>query len=539
MRRFTELYAALDETTRTSVKLAALEDYFRDAPAEDAAWALYFLSGGRLKRLVSTARLREWAAEASGYPLWLVEESYHAVGDLAETVALLLDEPGGGDDRPLHRLVATRLEPLAGADPDTQRQLMLATWQELDARQRLVWNKLITGAFRVGVGRVLVERALARVAGIDPARMAHRLSGGWRPDADAFRALLRPEADPDEPGRPYPFYLAHPIDGDPAELGPLEDWLVEWKWDGIRAQLIRRRGQTMIWSRGEELVTDRYPEVRDAAFALPEGTVLDGELVGWSDGRPLPFGELQRRIGRLRVGQKLLAEVPVRLVAYDLLEADGLDLREQAIETRRRKLERLIARCAEPALALSPLVRAAGWDELRALWNGARERAVEGMMLKRRGSPYRVGRPRGDWWKWKVEPYTVDAVLIYAQAGHGRRASLYTDYTFGVWNDGELVPVAKAYSGLTDEEIREVDRFVRRSTVERFGPVRSVRPELVFELAFEGIRASSRHKSGIALRFPRMKRWRRDKKPAEADTLASLRALLEDRSGRGEKGTSS
>lgn len=527
MRRFAELYAALDETTRTSEKLAALEAYFREAPAADAAWALYFLSGGRLKRLVSTARLRDWAAEASGYPLWLVEESYHAVGDLAETLALLLDEPGGGSDRPLHRLVATRLEPLAGADPDTQRQLMMATWRELGAHQRLVWNKLITGAFRVGVGRVLVERALARVAGVDPARMAHRLAGGWRPDADAYRALLRTEAAPDEPGRPYPFFLAHPVEGDPAELGPLEDWLVEWKWDGIRAQVIRRRGQTMIWSRGEELVTDRFPEVRDAAASLPDGTVLDGELVGWRGDRPLPFGELQRRIGRLRVGRKLLAEVPVRLVTYDLLEVDGRDLREAPIEERRRRLAKLLERCAEPELALSPLVEAADWDGLRTLWEESRERAVEGLMLKRRGSPYRVGRPRGDWWKWKVEPYTVDAVLIYAQRGHGRRASLYTDYTFAVWNDGELVPVAKAYSGLTDEEIHEVDRFVRRSTVERFGPVRSVRPELVFELAFEGIRASARHTSGVALRFPRMKRWRRDKKPAEADTLASLRALLD------------
>lgn len=532
MKRFAELFAALDATTRTSVKVDALEVYFSEAPPEDAAWALYFLSGGRLKRLVSTARLREWAAEASGYPLWLVEESYQAVGDLAESLALLLEEGGdGAADRPLHRLVETRLQPLAGADEDLQRQLLLATWQELEAGQRLVWNKLITGAFRVGVGRVLVERALARVAGIDPARMAHRLSGGWNPDADAYRRLLSVEADRDDPGRPYPFFLAHPLEGEPSDLGPISDWLVEWKWDGIRAQLIRRREQVLLWSRGEELVTDRFPEVRDAARSLPDGTVLDGELVGWGDDRPLPFGELQRRIGRLRVGRKILAEVPVRLIAYDLMEADGRDWREEPIEVRRRRLERVVNGCDEQAIQASPLIEASGWDRLRELWHGSRERGVEGMMLKRRGSPYRVGRPKGDWWKWKVEPFTVDAVLIYAQRGHGRRASLYTDYTFGVWDGDALVPVAKAYSGLTDDEIREVDRFVRRNIVERFGPVRSVRPELVFELAFEGIRSSTRHKSGIALRFPRMKRWRRDKRPEDADTLATLSALLASVSG--------
>jgi DNA ligase-1 len=532
MRRFADLYAALDRTTRTSTKVDALEAYFREAPAEDAAWALYFLSGGRLKRLVSTARLREWTAEISGYPLWLVEESYQAVGDLAETLALLLEEPGGvGVDRPLHRLVETRLQPLAGADPDVQRQLLLATWQELDAHQRLVWNKLITGAFRVGVGRVLVERALARVAGIDPARMAHRLSGGWQPDAGSYRRLLRADVDPDDPGRPYPFFLAHALEGDPADLGAIDDWLVEWKWDGIRAQLIRRRGQVLVWSRGEELLTDRFPEVRDAARGLPDGTVLDGELVGWANGRPLPFGDLQRRIGRVRVGRKILADVPVRLVAYDLMEEAGRDRRSEPIEARRRRLVRLLDRCADERLRLSPLVEAGSWDRLRQLWQGSRERGVEGMMLKRRGSPYRVGRPKGDWWKWKVEPYTVDAVLIYAQRGHGRRASLYTDYTFGVWDGDALVPVAKAYSGLTDDEIREVDRFVRRNMLERFGPVRSVRPELVFELAFEGIRRSPRHRSGVALRFPRMRRWRRDKRAADADTLATLRALLTDASG--------
>jgi DNA ligase-1 len=527
VRRFSALYAAIDATNRTSEKVMALEDYFRSAPPEDAAWALYFLTGGRLKRLVHTRRLRELAAEASGWPLWLVEESYDAVGDLAETVALLLPEAGTGSDEPLHRMVAGRLEPLAGAAEEKQRKLLLDTWSGLDAGQRLVWNKIITGAFRVGVGRRLVERALARVAGIEPARMAHRLSGGWQPDREAFLRLLDPSADPNEPGRPYPFFLAHPLAGEPAELGPIEDWQAEWKWDGIRAQLIRRRGQVLIWTRGEELVTDRYPEVRDAARALADGTVLDGELLAWRDDAPLSFGELQRRIGRKKVGARLLAEVPVAFMAYDALELDGEDLRQRPLIERRRRLDELLEEAGlGQSLRLSPIVDAPDWAELARRWQGSRERGVEGLMLKRRSSPYRVGRPRGDWWKWKVEPFTVDAVMVYAQRGHGRRASLYTDYTFAVRDGDGLVPIAKAYSGLDNDEIREVDRFVRRNTLDRFGPVRAVRPELVFELAFEGIRRSPRHKSGIALRFPRISRWRRDKTPADADSIDGVRALL-------------
>jgi len=528
VRRFSALYAAIDATTKTSVKTAALEAYFREAPAADAAWALYFLAGGRLKRLVNTRQLRAWAGELSATPPWLVDECYDAVGDLAETVALLLDGlEGEPREWSLHRLVEERLQPLADADEAGRRRLLETTWRELDGGQRFVWNKLITGAFRVGVGRGLVVRALARVAGLEPAQIAHRLAGSWTPSAEAFRRLLDPEVEPDEPGRPYPFFLASPLDGEPSELGRIEEWAAEWKWDGIRAQLIRRRGQTLIWSRGEELVTDRFPEVRDAAVMLPDGTVLDGELLAWSDDAPRPFSDLQRRLGRKTVGRTLLERVPVVFMAYDLLERDGDDRRERPLEERRRAMEQVVHGADTPRLRVSPLVEADNWSGLAALRSSARERGVEGLMLKRRSSPYRAGRPRGDWWKWKVDPLTVDAVMVYAQRGHGRRASLYTDYTFAVWDGDELVPVAKAYSGLTDEEIREVDRWVRRHVVGRFGPVRQVEPELVFELAFEGIRRSSRHKAGLALRFPRIARRRSDKRPEEADTLGSLHGLLE------------
>ena len=527
MRRFTDLFLELDGTTRTSRKLAALERYFDTAHPADASWAVYVLSGGRLKRLVKTSQLREWTADRASLPMWLVEECYDAVGDLAETLALLLPEPGSVCDWRLSELVSRRLEPLAGADEDASRALLLQTWDELDGAQRLVWNKLITGGFRVGVSRGLVVRALARVAGIEPAQVAHRLAGDWRPSADAYRALLDPELAPQEPGRPYPFFLASPLDGDPEGLGPRVDWLVEWKWDGIRAELIARRGSVLLWSRGEELITDRFPEIRDAAASLPDGTVIDGEIIGWRDGGPLPFGQLQRRIGRKRVGATLLREVPCLLMCYDLLEHAGNDWRGRPLAERRSALHDVLGAASSPCLQLSPEVGADSWDELATLRSDARSRGVEGLMLKRRSSPYRTGRPRGDWWKWKVDPFTLDVVMIYAQQGHGRRASLYTDYTLAVRDGDDLVPIAKAYSGLTDAEIDEVDRFVRRNIVERFGPVRSVRPELVFEIAFEGIRRSPRHRSGVALRFPRIARWRRDKPVSEIDTLESVQRLLD------------
>ncbi|MDX1501271.1 MAG: ATP-dependent DNA ligase [Thermoanaerobaculia bacterium] len=528
MKRFTRLYAALDETTRTPLKVEAMAEYFRESPPEDAAWAVHFLSGERPKRLVGWTRVRAWAVEAAAIPEWLFDECYHAVGDLAETIALLVPGADRASELPLHRWVEERLLPLRGADEDGRRTALLAAWSELDAGQLFVWNKLITGGFRVGVSQRLVLRAPARASAVEPAVLAHRLMGRWRPSANAYRALLAPQTGDADVSRPYPFCLAHPLEGEPGSLGALDEWQAEWKWDGIRAQLVRRGGGVYLWSRGEEMVTERYPEPAEAAELPADGAVVDGELLAWSEGRPLPFAELQRRIGRKRPGATVLREVPVALVAHDLLEEEGADVRERPLAWRRERLERLVAELPAGApIHLSPRVEAASWDELAELQTTARERRAEGLMLKRRGPPYRVGRRRGDWWKWKVDPYSVDAVLLYAQRGHGRRASLYTDYTFAVWDGDALVPFAKAYSGLTDAEIREVDRFVRRNSLERFGPARSVRPELAFELHFEGIQRSTRHKSGIAVRFPRMARWRRDKRAAEADTLETVRGLLE------------
>jgi DNA ligase-1 len=528
VRDFARLYTALDETTRTSEKVGALVRYFSAAAPADAAWAVYFLSGGRPKRLIPVRRLADWAMEASGTPPWLFDECYQAVGDLAETISLLLPSPAEPVDQPLHGWVEERILPLAQQEPEAQREEVLRAWAQLEGGERFVWVKLVTGAFRVGVSQNLVVRALAQASGVEEATVAHRLMGAWAPSAAGFQALVATDTADADVSRPYPFFLAYALETDPETLGDPEEWQVEWKWDGIRAQVIRRAGETFLWTRGEELATERFPELVAAATHLPDGTVLDGEILPWSDGRPLPFAQLQRRIGRKKLGPRILAEVPVVLVTYDLLETGGEDVRDRPLEWRRARLEALLSATETGGRLLpSPVVPATSWADVHEAYASARERAAEGLMLKRRDSAYGMGRRRGPWWKWKVAPYTADAVLVYAQPGSGRRASLFTDYTFGVWDGETLVPFAKAYSGLTDAEIRKVDAWIRRNTVDKFGPVRAVRPELVFELAFEGVQASPRHRSGVAVRFPRIARWRTDKRPEEADTLATIRALME------------
>ena len=525
MKRFARFYAELDATTSTNLKVESIRRYFSEASPADAAWAVYFLSGRRPKRLVRNADLREWAAAAADIPDWLFAESYSAVGDFAETVALLLPAPQFELDLPLHRMMAEHLLPLRNLPPPEQRQALTVLWSGLGPGERFVFNKLITGGFRVGVSARLMVRGLSRASGVPEEVLLHRLMGHWEPTPDFHRRLTHPDTDDALVSRPYPFCLAHPLPGAAADLGSRSDWLAEWKWDGIRAQVVVRKGQVFIWSRGGELVNEAYPEVAEAAFRLPEGTVLDGELLAWHRG-VLPFDQMQRRIGRKKVGPKLRSEVPIVLMAYDLLELGGRDIRDRPLAVRRSELEALLGTSLTGALRPSPTIDGERWKELAEARAESQERGVEGLMLKRLDGPYAAGRPTGLWWKWKIAPRTVDAVLIYAQPGHGKRSGLYTDYTFAVWDGDSLVPFAKAYSGLSNDEIREVDRFVRRNTVERFGPVRSVKPELVFEIAFEGIWRSKRHKSGIAVRFPRMARWRRDKAAEQADTLDLLESLI-------------
>ena len=530
MRRFAELYDALDSTTSTNAKIAAMQAYYAQAPAADAAWALFFLTGRRLKRIVGPSLLATWGCEHAQVPGWMATECFSLAGDLAETISLLIDTQRGGrraagEPPSLAQLIEGTLLPLRDADEDGKKRAVHALFDALDRRELFLLAKLLTGEMRVGVSDTLAIRALAQHAGLPPPVVAHRMMGAWEPSAGWFARLVKPGAADADVSRPYPFYLASPLEEEPEALGERGEWLAEWKWDGIRAQIVRRAGSAFLWSRGEELITDRFPDLAQAWASLPEGTVLDGEVLAFADGAPMPFSVLQRRIGRRKLSEKILAEAPAAFMAFDLLELGGRDLRNAPLRERRKQLAALIEG-RNPRLTMSPEVDAPSWEELRGRRLTSRERGVEGVMLKRWTSPYRTGRPRGDWWKFKIEPYAVDAVLVYAQPGHGRRATLMTDLTFAVWDGGELVPVAKAYSGLTDEEIDRLDRWIRQHTLERFGPVRAVEPVHVFELHFEGIGESTRHKSGIAVRFPRIARWRTDKAPADADSIDSLRALL-------------
>lgn len=536
MRRFTRLILDLDSTTSTDDKVRLLAAYFREAPPDDAAWALALLTGNRPRGATSTRTLRTLAQEQTGYPAWLIDECHAAAGDLSETVALLLPRIARASDETLRETMENRVLPLVGAGDDARRRIILDAWHALDADQRYVFHKLIRGGFRIGVQKRLVARALSEVAGVEQAIMLHRLSGAFQPTATAFQRIISPEGEGDESARPYPFFLAHQLAGPPHALGAREDWIAEWKHDGIRAQLIRR-AEPALWSRGEELITPQFPEIAAAAASLPEGCVLDGEIVIVRRQRVLPFAALQRRLNRREAPtaqRSLFDEDHAAFIAFDLLELDGADQRQRNLAERRAALERLIAPAPDGVIRLSPTLDEPSWEALAAAREQSRDRAMEGLMLKRRNSIYGVGRAKADgdagWWKWKIDPYSIDAVLIYAQAGSGRRASLFTDYTFAVWEERNgaraLTPFAKAYSGLTNEEIERIDAWIRAHTVSRSGAFREVEPALVFEIAFEGIAHSDRHRSGVAVRFPRILRWRIDKKPDDADSLDTLRALI-------------
>lgn len=528
MKDFTHLFRQLDETNKTNQKVAALKRYFDKADAKDKVWTIALMSGRRPKRTVNSNYIREWSAELSGLPQWLFEESYHIVGDLGETVAKILPPPTASSDHSLDYWMHY-ISAMGEMDIDERKSRVIEAWMQLDDFERFVFNKLMMGSFRVGLSQKLMTRALAQHTGKEENELAHRLMGNWDPFTADFESLILEKKKADDLSKPYPFYLAYAIEGGPENIGAPEDWFAEHKWDGIRGQLIVRGGKHYVWSRGEELITDKFPEFEEAINLLPDGTVLDGEILPYKNGEILGFQELQTRIGRKNITKSILEKAPVVMRLYDILEWEGEDIREQTQEVRRKILENLFSRLApNNLLQLSELLSFKDWDELAAIREKSREVHSEGIMLKQKNGTYQVGRKKGDWWKWKVDPLTIDAVMIYAMRGHGRRANLYTDYTFAVWKGEELVPFTKAYSGLTDAEFRRVDNFVKRNTVDRFGPVRSVKPELVFEIAFEGIQKSSRHKSGVALRFPRMKRWREDKPAKEANTFEDLQQMLKD-----------
>ncbi|MGJ8589553.1 MAG: ATP-dependent DNA ligase [Yoonia sp.] len=525
MKDFAALFTRIDESTKTSVKTAALADYFQTATPEDRLWTIALFTGRRPKRTITATRLREWAAEVAGLPDWLFEESYSIVGDLAETIALVLPPATASQDHGLTHWISY-IKTLSTLEEDDRKAGILDAWNSLPNTERFLFTKLLTGGFRIGVSAKLITRALAQATGQPEPQLTHKLMGNWTPDSTTWEALIEADDPTADLSRPYPFYLAYQLD-DFDDLGTPADWNAERKWDGIRGQLIIRGGEHHLWSRGEDLMTDRFPELAQLRDYLPDGTVIDGEVLAFQDEKPLSFNALQKRIGRKTVPKKLLTEAPVILMAYDLLEHAGADIRDQPLKTRRETLQSLLATAPDTApLRLSASVPFQTWDELSAARDQSRDLGAEGLMLKRLDSPYLSGRKRGDWWKWKIDPLTIDAVMIYAQAGHGRRANLFTDYTFAVRDGNDLVPFTKAYSGLTDKEFREITAWVRKNTLQRFGPVRQVPAQHVFEIAFEGIQASPRHKSGVALRFPRMLRWRRDKPVDEANTLDDLKEML-------------
>ncbi|QCH13895.1 ATP-dependent DNA ligase [Synechococcus sp. CB0101] len=545
MEAFAALFRQLDGTGSTSAKLEALEAYFRSADPADAAWALALLLGKRRRRLITGRRLREICLAATQLPEWLFEACHAQVGDSAETVALLWQQqPSPALARwpeahqPLSHWMGSTLPALASLQGEEQDAAVETCWRELEGDHLLLVNKLLSGGFRVGVSTGLVTRALARSAGLEEALVAHRLMGGFEPSATSYTSLIAPaEHGDDLAARPYPFFLASPLEAGQLEGSAPESWQLEWKWDGIRGQLIHRAAGCSLWSRGEELINEAFPELIALAEQLPVGTALDGEVIVWQDDsdQPEPFASLQRRLGRKAPSRSLQKECPAAFMAYDLLEHQGSDQRQQPLQQRRLVLEQLVEHVqhlsdanGRQRLRLSPTHHLGSWSELEPLREQARAHRAEGLMLKALDSPYLVGRKRGSWWKHKLEPLRLDAVLLYAQAGSGKRANLYTDYSFGLWNDdGTLVTFAKAYSGLDNAEIKELDRWIRSHTTERFGPVRAVEPLQVFELAFEGIQPSKRHKCGFAVRFPRISRWRTDKPASEADSLASARALME------------
>jgi DNA ligase 1 len=539
MYSFAQLIIKLGTSTKTNEKLQALVSYFEHGNEKDKVWVIALFSGRRPRRTVSGTQLAVWCTELVHLPIWLFQECYHTVGDLSETISLLIPEkesnssppPTGEGGRreaglPLHHYVE-KFQQLEKATEEEKKSFILQSWQELSRSERFVFNKLLSGTFRVGVSQKLMVNALAKTVKLDPNVIAHRISGNWDPATTIFEELLSEQSTQTDHSKPYPFYLAYALEGSLTDLGEPADWQAEWKWDGIRGQVIKRNDQVFVWSRGEDLITDKFPEYTILQSKLQNGTVIDGEILPYKDGQVLNFNVLQTRIGRKNITKKHLQEAPVGLFAYDLLELNGEDMRHLALSERRAELEKLITALQLPWLQLSPVVTFSSWDELTTLREQSRDINSEGLMLKRRSSAYLVGRRRGDWWKWKIDPLTIDAVMVYAQKGAGRRSNLYTDYTFAVKDGDKLVAFTKAYSGLTDKEFAQVDAFVKRNSIEKFGPVRTVKPELVFEIAFEGIAASNRHKSGVALRFPRISRWRTDKPPDEINTLEDLKKMLE------------
>jgi DNA ligase-1 len=535
MNEFANLIHDLSVTNSLSEKKFLLLNYFSNAEDNDKLWALALLFGKKPKKTINTTQLKQYCIELTGIQEWLFETSYQMVGDLAETISLFINNQKIKADTNLSKVKHTltfylhHLTSLNLCSEDEKKKYILSQWETLNQNECFVFNKMITGGFRVGVSTSLISSVISQLLNKPLSEVHHRLSGNWTPHTVTWETLLVNEIS--DLSKPYPFYLCYALENIDKEFSP-EEWYAEKKWDGIRGQIIKRENQIFIWSRGEELINEQFPEIAELNDILPNGTTLDGEIVCISKGdylTPMPFNLLQKRLGRKKPGNQILSEIPVIFIAYDILEWEGKDIRNEILSKRRNLLDLFIHSLNPGKILISPLIEFKNINDLKKIRDKARLDKVEGIMIKRKNSVYLTGRKKGDWWKWKTDPYTIDCVLIYAQAGHGRRGGLYTDYTFAVKDGDKLVPFTKAYSGLTDKEIKEVDVFIKRNAVEKFGPVRTVKPELVFEIAFEDIQESKRHKSGVALRFPRILRWRKDKKQDEINTLEDLKSLLKQK----------
>ncbi|MDP9955825.1 DNA ligase-1 [Epilithonimonas hungarica] len=526
MRHFAELINALESTNKTNAKIDAIIDYLERAPDDDKLWFIALFTGKRPKRNVNTNYMKEWALEITKLPFWLFQESYSSVGDLGETLSLILPPPTEKIEKSLSEWM-NEIVGLKNKSDAEKKEFVLNSWNGLDYTERLIFNKLLGGSFRIGVSDKTLINALTKFSGQEASTLMHSLMGKWQPDEVSFKELISAENINPDNSKPYPFCLAYALEKDLEELGTPDEWLIEYKWDGIRGQIIRRNDEVFIWSRGEELVTEQFPEIKEVVQNMKGNFVIDGEILAVKDDKVLNFNELQKRLNRKTLTKKMLSEIPIQVFAYDLLELEGTDLREKPISARRAMLEELLLNENPENIKISQIIDFENWEDLNQIRENSRDINSEGLMLKQKNSPYHSGRKKGDWWKWKINPLTIDAVLIYAQKGSGRRSAYYTDYTFAVKNEDKLVTIAKAYSGLTDKEIMEVSKFVNKNAIEKFGPVRTVKPELVFEIAFEGIGFSNRHKSGVALRFPRILRWRKDKTVDEIDNIEEIKKLIQ------------
>lgn len=525
MKLFAQFINALESTNKQTAKTQAIHNFLNEASEYDKKWLLALFTGKKPKRPVSTTLLKQWTLEITNIPEWLFVESYGAVGDLGETIALLLPPQTSSNDKPLHQWM-TEINNLRSLSEVEKKEYVLKSWSQLSTQECFIFNKLIGGSFRVGISSKGMINALAQYYALDESAVAHSIMGDWDMDNISFESLIKGEYTDTQLSKPYPFCLAYPLEGGIESLEDLEQWQIEYKWDGIRGQIIKRKEEIFIWSRGEELVTDQFPELVNAITTIPGDFVIDGEILAIRDHTVLNFAELQKRLNRKNLTKKILEEIPIGFYTYDLLEINNIDIRDQKLQERRTQLQSLLSDHLSNTIQLSTIIESKVLKTIKSLRASARDINSEGLMLKHLSSAYHTGRKKGDWWKWKIDPLTIDAVLIYAQKGSGRRSGYYTDYTFAIKDGEQLVTIAKAYSGLTDKEIQEVSKFVNKNAIEKFGPVRTVKPELVFEIAFEGIGYSSRHKAGVALRFPRILRWRKDKTLDDIDDINSVKALI-------------